>query len=77
MLFIAEKLPVSLNSRLGILLKYALSGQMHNPHQIEYAMKYLKEQGDKTVTEKDFEQNVGVRLNLMTRLGKCILTKTS
>lgn len=59
-LFIAEKLPVSLNSRLGLLLKYALSGQMQNTQQIEFAMKYLKEQGDKDITDKQFEESVGV-----------------
>ena len=64
-MFIAEKLPVSLNSRLGLLLKYALSEKMHDPHQIEYAMKYLKDVGDKPITDKDFEENVGVNLFLI------------
>jgi hypothetical protein len=41
-------------------LKYALTGQMHNTQQIEFAMKYLKEQGDKTFTDKQFEESVGV-----------------
>ena len=64
-LFIAEKLPVSLNSCLGLLLKYALSGQMTNTQQIEFAMKYLKEQGDKNINDKQFEESVGVKLILI------------
>ena len=57
---IAEKLPVSLNFRLSLLLKYTLSGKLQDPHQLDFAIKYLKDQGEKDISDKDFEENVGV-----------------
>lgn len=62
LLFIAEKLPVTLNSRLGLLLKYVLSGKLHDNHQIEYALKVLKDLGDKQITDKEFEEAAGVQV---------------
>jgi hypothetical protein len=47
-------------------LKYTLSGQIHDSHQIEYALKYLKDEGDKNINDKDFENAVGVCLSIIS-----------
>ena len=57
---IAEKLPVSLNFRLNLLLKYTLSCKLHDPHQLDFTIKYLKDLGEKNIVDKEFEENVGV-----------------
>ena len=57
---IAEKLPALLNYRLKLLLDYALNGKLNDPHQLDVAIKYLKDHGEKPLTEKEFEENAGI-----------------
>ena len=57
---IAEKLPPAFNFRIPLLIKYTLNKKIVNPHQLDMAIKYLKEQGENDFCEKDFEEMTGV-----------------
>ncbi len=57
---IAEKLNPAYNHRLPLLMKYLLSKKLINPHQIDTAVEFIKEKGDLTLTEEEFEKRVGV-----------------
>jgi hypothetical protein len=41
-------------------MKYLLSKKLINPHQIDTAVEFIKEKGDLTLTEEEFEKRVGV-----------------
>jgi glutaminyl-tRNA synthetase len=61
---IAEKLNVAYNHRLALLLKYATSKKLLNPHQLDSAIEFLKEKGDLPLTDEEFESKVGIGIEI-------------
>ena len=57
---IAEKLNPAYNHRLGLLLKYATSKKLLNPHQLDAAIELLKEKGELPISDEEFEKQVGI-----------------
>ncbi len=57
---IAEKLNPAYNHRLGLLLKYAISKKLLNPHQLDAAIELIKEKGELHISDEEFEKQVGI-----------------
>ena len=57
---IAEKLPPAFNFHLPLLIKYTLNKKLVNTQQLDLAVKYLKQKGETAISEKDFENYIGV-----------------
>ncbi len=57
---IAEKLNPAYNHRLPLLIKYALTEKLLDPHQLDAAIEFIKEKGEQNIEEEEFEKNVGI-----------------
>lgn len=63
-LLVAEKLGVTYNHRLPLLMKFILSGELESAYQIDLAISYLKGKGVEEITEDEFKKNTGIGIKL-------------
>lgn len=62
--YIAEKLIPQLNHRIPLLTKYTLKKKLLIPAQIDVALEFLKNKGESSFTDEEFEKSVGVCNNI-------------